>query len=93
MTIDDLPTGQPCRAAFRVRTLVDTSGLPVNTRNLKPGERTSGKPGWYCSTGLIKTRDKTKQLVEIVDETRDRVWIVSYNDVEKIEPLHNEKPL
>jgi len=90
MTIDDIPAGLPCRATFRVRTLVDTQGLPVNTRNLKPGDRTHGKPGWYTSTGLIKTRDRTRQLVEIEDLSRDKTWIVHYNDVSNLEIISDD---
>lgn len=81
MTIDDVPAGAHCQATFQVRTLVNEQGKPVNTRNLKPGERTVGKPGFYTSTGMIKTRDRTRQLVEIVDFEMDRVWCVHYGDV------------
>ena len=81
MNIDDIPEGAHCQANFKVRTLVNEKGEPVNTRYLKPGERTTGKPGFYNSTGMIKTRDRTRQLVEIVDFARDKTWCVQYSDV------------
>jgi hypothetical protein len=87
-TIDTITVGLSWGCRFRTQTFVNPEGHPIDTRNLQVGEPVKdGTPGWYEGFGVIQTRDTSRKLVEVYDQTYDRTWVVSWNDCWDIDEI------
>ncbi len=82
MTIkmEDITAGESWGCRFRVRTLIDPKGKPVNTTHVPPGTRIDAEPGFWESIGSIEIRDVDNRLVQVVDHELGRTWHVSWDD-------------
>ena len=80
ITMQDITAGESWGCRFRVRTLVSPEGKPVDTRNVAPGTKVNGEPGFWESVGSIEIRDVDNRLVQIVDHELNRTWTVSWDD-------------
>lgn len=78
LTPNDITSGELWGCQYRTTRMLGNDGEPV--RNLAPGETARG-PGLYESTGVIVTRDKMNQRLEIVDIHDQSRHVVNYADV------------
>lgn len=78
MTPDDITSGSMWACKYRTTRMLLEDGTPA--RNLKLGETARG-PGVYTSTGVIVTRDRRNQRLEIVDIHDQTRHVVNYSDV------------
>lgn len=89
MQIEDIESGNSYACKFKVKTFINDEGTPVSTKHLQPGQSVDGEPGDYEGFGIIKTRDKEKELVEIIDiNMPDQEWVVSWDncwDIDSVE--------
>ena len=91
-TINDIPPGESWATKFRTTTFC-VDGVPVRVKNLALGEKHPGEPTVYEGLGIIKTRDTTSELLEVIDTQTQDVFTVSYQDCwawEPIEWIENE---
>lgn len=92
MNIEDIEVGKSYACNFKVKTFVDTDGNPVDTSNLKVGERVPGMPGEYTGFGIIVTRDVNSRLLEIWDEKYQKTWIVAWQDTSDVDEVEWVEP-
>lgn len=78
LTPDDISAGELWACEYRTTRMLDEQGRPV--RNLPLGGTARG-PGLYTSTGVIVTRDRMNQRLEIVDIHDQTRHVVNYEDV------------
>ena len=91
-TINDIPQGESWATKFRVTTFCD-GGTPVSATNLAVGGIHPGVPTLYEGVGIIKTRDRQRELLVVVDTASHQEFAVSYADCwawEPIEWIENE---
>lgn len=82
-TPDDITSGEMWACEYRTTRMLDESGKPV--RNQQPGDTAQG-PGEYDSLGVIVTRDRMNQRLEVIDVHDQTRHVVSYDSVWAIEP-------
>ena len=78
MTPNDIVAGEMWGCRYRTTRMLDKDGKPV--KNLQIGETAAG-PGEVTGTAIIRTRDKEKELLELVDLETQEVLVVPYADV------------
>jgi hypothetical protein len=75
--IEDMVSGQSYACHFRIRTMLDKSGLPAQG---SIGESFPG-PGEYEGFGLIKTRDIENRRLIVIDLDTRREFTVGFEQV------------
>jgi len=91
-TINDIPPGESWATKFRTTTFC-LDGVPVTATNLALGQPHPGEPTVYEGLGIIKTRDKDSELLELIDTQSQQQFTVNYADCwawEPIEWIENE---
>ena len=78
LTPDDITSGELWACEYKTVRMLDEQGKPV--RNLPIGGTARG-PGEYASTGVIVTRDRMNQRLELVDIYDQTRHVVNYTDV------------
>ena len=78
VTPDDITSGDMWACKYRTTRMLGHDGNPV--RNLAVGETARG-PGLYESLGVIVTRDRMNQRLEVVDVHDQTRHVVNYSDV------------
>ena len=77
MQFEDITPGESWACRFRIETLCDDKGEPVDTRNLQVGQRVVGTPQTYESIGVIETRDTERRLLRLRDHRTQQQYVVS----------------
>lgn len=85
MNIDDIPQGESWAVTYWVECLVDPDGNPTQARHL--GERITATIGRRTGIGIIKTRDRTNRLLELIDSETGATVVVGYDQTERPEPV------
>ena len=91
-TAYDITPDEPWACKFKIQTLVDSTGAPVDTRNLQPGDSVNGSPGEYTSIGVIAVRDTTNRKLKVVDIETHREYTVDFDsvwDIDRVEWTDN----
>ena len=78
LTPDDITSGEMWACQYRTTRMLLEDGTPA--RNLAIGQTARG-PGLYTSTGVIVTRDRRNQRLEVVDLYDTTRHVVNYSDV------------
>lgn len=78
MTPNDITAGELWACKYRTVRMIAHDNRPV--QNLKIGEAARGPQTWE-SVGVITTRDRESQRLEITDIYDHSVHIVNYEDV------------
>jgi hypothetical protein len=78
LTPNDITSGELWACQYRTTRMLGNDGKPV--RNMALGDTARG-PGLYESTGVIVTRDRRNQRLEIVDVHDQSRHVVNYADV------------
>lgn len=81
MDIRDIPAGESWACRFRTTTFLDSTGKPVQARNLQPGQSHPGEPGVYESIGVIQVRDLDNNRVQLQCVETLQQFTVSFDDV------------
>lgn len=78
--INSIPAGESWACTYTVVAWLDSQGKPIATpRNLQPGQAHPGKPGEYTGTGVLQTRDRDQQLVQLWDPALETSVTVHYD--------------
>lgn len=80
-SLDDVTAGESWGCRFRINTMLDAEGVPLDTKYLQPGDAAPGTPGVYESTGVIRVRDRDSRQLLVLDMQSPREFVVSYDDV------------
>lgn len=80
-SLDDITAGESWGCRFRIQTMLDDQGVPLDTKRLQPGEIAPGVPGVYESIGVIRVRDSGSQQLLVLDTQTPREFVVAYADV------------
>lgn len=80
-TLEDIRAGESWGCRFRITTMLDPDGVPLDTKFAQVGEPVNGAPGVYESTGVIRVRDADSRQLLVLDMTSPREFVVSYDDV------------
>ena len=78
MTPNDITAGELWACKYRTRRMIGHDNRPV--RDMRVGETARGPQTWE-SVGVITTRDREAQRLEIVDIYDHTRHIVNYEDV------------
>lgn len=83
-TPDDITPGEMWACQFTTTRMLNKDGVPVNPRNMRPGDTAQG-PGKYTTLGVIVKRDRDSRRLEIVDVNDQTRHVVDYGDVHDID--------
>lgn len=89
-SFDDCVAGESYACRYKIETMLDSHGQPVNPLN--PTPKLQG-PGVWEGLGVVRTRDSEQRLVELRDTQTDRVHIVSWDDCWDIDTVVWQDPL
>lgn len=78
MTPDDITAGELWACKYRTTRMIAHDNRPV--RGMRVGETARGPQAWE-SVGVITTRDREQQRLQIVDVYDHTTHIVNYEDV------------
>ena len=78
LTPNDITSGDMWACKYTTTRMLDSTGKPV--RNLPLGGTAQG-PGAYASVGVIVTRDRMNERLELVDIHDQTRHVVNYTDV------------
>ena len=82
----DITPGESYACRFKVETMLDTLGRPAP--NLSDTPLAGVKV--YESFGFLKQRDTDKRLVIVVDESSNKEFVVSFDDIWDIDSVEFE---
>jgi len=75
--IEDITPGESYACKFRVETMLDTMGRPAPNLSDVPLKG----PGIYEGVGILLQRDTEKRLVKLQDQTSNREYVCSFDDI------------
>lgn len=87
-TLETIEPNTAWATRFWIETMLDSTGAPIDTRNLQPGATVEGTPGRYESLGVIALRDKTNRKLKVVDTRTHREFTVDWDqtwDLDRVE--------
>ena len=77
IAIEDVQAGGEYACKFRVETMLDTMGRPAPNLSDVPLKG----PGIYEGVGILLQRDTEKRLVKLQDQTSNREYVCSFDDI------------
>ena len=75
--IEDITPGKSYACKFRTTTMLDDLGRPAPNLSDVPLKG----PGEYEGFGVLTTRDMGSRLVKLIDESSNKEFTVSFDDI------------
>ena len=80
MDIRDIPAGESWACRFKTTTFLDSTGKPVDAKNLQLVQTHPGTPGVYEGVGVIQVRDMDNHRVQLQCVETLRQFTVDFDD-------------